>query len=574
MDGLLDWLRGGAFDARQQAAFEEHELEGNLGRLRLILPLMTSAQLLLVFQLAAVGASRATVEPGDLLLRDAFVLVYAVSTLGGAVLSYGAFRGNDWVKGEMPYWASLAYLLHVSTIAGIDQLSSPKITAFTGATMGIALLVSLPPARILMTYGVGFVAFIAAITTMQHDPEHLAALLRFGTMLVGFACALALFLVGARRRDFRQKLTIDEQREELEALNATLEQRVAEQVVALTRRAEEVERLNAQLQAQVKDRSQALARALRQLAEGASVDDDLEGRLIDDRFAVGRPLASGGMGAVYEGVDTSTGEAVAVKVIRKDGRTPLSVLERFLMEAETAAHLDHPSIVRMLHVDIDEDGTFFQVQELVRGETLRDIVKREGRLSIQATARVVEALCTALAVAHERGVVHRDVKPANVMLIPEEPGLKLLDFGISKLALPEEDSTLFEDSQVSTDRQATRAGAVMGTPQFMAPEQHSDASQVTDRSDLYAVGVTAVLLLTGLLPDAGGRVLLGEVDGADGFIEVVLTCLELDAARRPSAVQVAEKAAEVARGAPTLAELVAASVLRTSTSSDEETLYV
>jgi serine/threonine-protein kinase len=582
----MEWLRGGeSFSADQQASYLANEAEGNQRRLRILLPLMLFSQLLLTVQFGLVGQARLAFEASELLFRDAMTSVYFVSTLGCAALTLLLFRGGESIQKELPLWASLAYLLHVTTIVGIDQLIHPKITVFSGACMGIALLVSLSPRRILITYGVGTLAYLNAILVMQSDGEVRSGLIRVGLMTAGFCCGLALFLVGARRRDYRQTLTIEEQREQLEELNSTLEKRVAEQVESLTRRAAEVERLNNQLRDQVKDRSRALTIALRRLADGQVAEDDLEGRLVGDRFSIGPKLASGGMGAVYEGIDTSTGEQVAVKVIRSKGRMPVTLLERFLREAETAATVKHPAIVRMLHVDIAEDGTFYQVQELVNGETLRDALRRHGRFTVGAGAQVLAVLADALAAAHAMGVVHRDVKPANVMLTREAPGLKLLDFGISKIAdeTGDEDATLFavegtesfeSSSQPSTDRHVTRVGAVMGTPHFMSPEQQTDASQVTDRSDVWALGVVASLLFCGRLPvpDEADPFTGVEALGAAGA--VLNACLEPRAEARPTAADVAASMRALAeRSDPReLHQVVSWDALRFDTTDAGETL--
>lgn len=578
----LDWVWARrVFEPHQEIAYEAHEAEGNHSRLRLLLPLMLGAQVLLVVRLAAIGGLRASLPPADLLFRDAITAVYAGSALGSLVLTGLLFRGGPALQRLMPTIASMAYFLHVTAVVGVDQLQHPKAGIFAGACLFIALLVSQSPARIVATYAVGVTGYLAAVVTMQPDLDHRANLLRAGLGTAAFCCALALFLVGARRRDFRKSLVIEEQKAELADLNANLERRVAEQVDALTRRAAEVEQLNAQLQAQVKDRSRALATALRRLAVGDITPNDLEGRLIGDRFSVGSLIASGGMGAVYEGVDTNTGDSVAVKVIRSSGRTPLRLLERFFQEAEAVATVDHPGVVRMLHVDIDEDGTLFQVQELVSGETLADALEQRGRFTIGAAARVLAVLCEALAAAHEQGVVHRDVKPANIMLTRQAPGVKLLDFGISKVVsatgsdeLDDPDSTIHDVSEVvqsseaSTDRRATRAGAVMGTPQFMSPEQREDSSRVTDRSDVYAIAVVASLAFTGRLPGVGPPIELGPA------ADLLAAALEVVPQARPTAAQLAIVLHELAdeSGTGCVHELVAWGALNRDTTDAAETL--
>src|SRR4051812_5344709 len=125
------------------------------------------------------------------------------------------------------------------------------------------------------------------------------------------------------------------------------------------------------------------------------------------------------MGCVYSGLDRSTSAQVAIKVVQASSRGQLAALERFLREARSAAAIDHPAVVRMLHVDVSEDGMLYQVQELVEGETLDRRIRARSSWTHGAAARAVSVLCDALAAAHAHGIVHRDVKPANIMLTRE-----------------------------------------------------------------------------------------------------------------------------------------------------------
>jgi len=217
------------------------------------------------------------------------------------------------------------------------------------------------------------------------------------------------------------------------------------------------------------------------------------GTLLGGRFEIEVSLGEGGMGVVYSGVDRTTGDTVAIKVIQASSHRQLAALERFLREARSAAAIDHPAVVRMLHVDVSDDGMLYQVQELVHGQTLGQRMRRGAAWEPPLAARVIAVLSDALAAAHAEGVVHRDVKPANIMLTREEPGLKLLDFGISKL---------YDD--VEWAEGATLPGTVIGTPEYMSPEQVSGGT-LTDRVDVYATGVILFSLLTGRHPFQGDQ---------------------------------------------------------------------
>ena len=263
------------------------------------------------------------------------------------------------------------------------------------------------------------------------------------------------------------------------------------------------------------------------------------------------------MGAVYAGIDRSTRTRVAVKVIQASSSHQLDALHRFLLEARTAATINHPAVVRVVHVDVSDDGLLYQVQELVDGDTLQKRLRLGKRWEPSTVARFVSVLCEALAAAHAQGIVHRDVKPSNVMLTKTAPGLRLLDFGIAKL---------YED--VSGQNEATQAGVILGTPAFMAPEQ-IDGRNVTDRADVYAVGVIVFLLLTGRYPfDEGtpramimSHVLVPAPDARtleptvpEDLAALVARCLAKDPIARPSAAELAKTLATFAdaRGAQTL----------------------
>jgi eukaryotic-like serine/threonine-protein kinase len=198
------------------------------------------------------------------------------------------------------------------------------------------------------------------------------------------------------------------------------------------------------------------------------------------RYRLGRPLGSGGFGTVYEAHDERLGRPVAVKVIPAHGPAP----ERGRREALAAARLHHPGIVAVYDAGNGADGRYL-VSELVRGRTL-DMLARDGALSDRDVLRVGLALTEALAHAHERGVIHRDVKPQNV-IVPDEPGdaaAKLTDFGVAHLA---------------DDEPLTRTGDVVGTLAYMAPEQAA-GERLDERADLYSLALVLYEALAGVNP--------------------------------------------------------------------------
>lgn len=207
-----------------------------------------------------------------------------------------------------------------------------------------------------------------------------------------------------------------------------------------------------------------------------------------ERYELGAPLGTGGMARVFAAVDHRLQRQVAVKLIREELVTDETARARLLHEARAAAAFQHPNAVAVFDVGEDETGRPFIVMELIRGETLADHLARCGPLPPADAAAVVMALLDALAAAHRRGLVHRDVKPANVLL-PTDGGVKLSDFGIAK-------------GLASSAAGLTARDQIVGTPAYLSPEQAA-GHPATARSDLYALGVVAYESVTGAPPFSG-----------------------------------------------------------------------
>jgi predicted Ser/Thr protein kinase len=208
-------------------------------------------------------------------------------------------------------------------------------------------------------------------------------------------------------------------------------------------------------------------------------------RALGTHFRVVRLLGRGGMGAVYLAHETGLDREVAIKVLPPERASTEADRERFRREARTAARLSHPNIVP-LHAFGEHEDTAYYVMGYVRGESLATRLRREGPLPEDEARRILVAVADALQYAHTQGVVHRDVKPDNVLL-EEGTGRPLLtDFGIARAEHP--GGTL------------TVTGAIVGTPDFMSPEQAAGRPEVGPASDVYSLGVTAYALLSGRLP--------------------------------------------------------------------------
>jgi eukaryotic-like serine/threonine-protein kinase len=212
----------------------------------------------------------------------------------------------------------------------------------------------------------------------------------------------------------------------------------------------------------------------------------LEGRTLAGRYLLETEVASGGMGTVWRARDEVLGRPVAVKVLHDRLAGDPDVLERFRLEAVAAARLSHHNVVRVFDTGID-DGVCYIVMELFEGTTLESLLGDQGSLPGHEAARVMGAVLQGLAHAHREGVVHRDVKPANVLI--DRSGLvKVTDFGIAKAAFAGED--------------LTATGDLLGTVRYLAPEQVAGGN-VDGRADLYACGVVLYESLTGRAPFEG-----------------------------------------------------------------------
>ncbi|WP_244242349.1 Stk1 family PASTA domain-containing Ser/Thr kinase [Nocardioides seonyuensis] len=221
------------------------------------------------------------------------------------------------------------------------------------------------------------------------------------------------------------------------------------------------------------------------------VRDPMVGRLLDGRYRVGPRIARGGMASVYEATDTRLDRTVAVKVMHAGLGDDEDFAQRFVREARAAARLNHPHVVGVYDQG-DDDGTVFLVMEFVPGHTLRDVIRKEAPMPAARALALLEPVVSALAAAHRAGLIHRDVKPENVLIADEgESGgaIKVADFGLAKAVSAE------------TQHTAT-SGVLIGTVSYLAPELVVDG-RADSRADVYAVGVVLYELLTGTKPHEG-----------------------------------------------------------------------
>ncbi len=229
------------------------------------------------------------------------------------------------------------------------------------------------------------------------------------------------------------------------------------------------------------------------------------GTVVNGKYRLVRLLGDGGMGSVYEARHTVLGTRVAIKVLHPELNRRTGLVERFLQEARVAAQIRSPNVVQVADVDRTAEGNAYIVMELLEGEPLSSVLDRQRRLPIPVACDYAAQILEALSAAHALGVIHRDLKPENVFVTfaAGRPLLKLIDFGIAK-------ARRMDPGQKSL----TVAGVVMGTAEYMAPEQAYSADKVDARSDLYAVGVMLYEMISGARPVTGddARVIASKVE--------------------------------------------------------------
>ena len=277
-------------------------------------------------------------------------------------------------------------------------------------------------------------------------------------------------------------------------------------------------------------------------------------QLLANRYFIERRLGRGAMGQVYLARDENLGtRKVAVKTVRQDLLNSDDLQEgeaisRFEREARSAASIHHPHVVDVTDFGKTDEGVFYLVMEYVEGETLHRLLRREGTLTVKRAVNLLKQIAEGVEAAHEAGILHRDLKPANIFIKQKKTGksedgfIKVGDFGLAKIV-----------NQTVTDISANAAPAsrgIIGTPEFMAPEQMQPELGIDQRADIYALGTIAYLMLGGRTPFAGElmQLVMQKImhtppplstlrsDIPPNFERAVMLALERDPAQRPPTV--------------------------------------
>jgi serine/threonine protein kinase len=222
--------------------------------------------------------------------------------------------------------------------------------------------------------------------------------------------------------------------------------------------------------------------------------DPLVGQTLTEKYRIEELINEGGMGAVYRATHILMDKTVAIKVLHPALAADDKIVARFSREARAASRISHPHALNVTDFGEAESGVVFLVMEYLKGQTLKEVIHNESPMPLPRVVEIIRQICGALEAAHAEGVVHRDLKSDNIMLIDIGGGdwAKVLDFGIAKIT-----------EKVGQDPALTAPNLIIGTPQYMSPEQCSQAAEIDSRSDIYSLGVILYEMLVGHVPFTG-----------------------------------------------------------------------
>jgi len=312
-------------------------------------------------------------------------------------------------------------------------------------------------------------------------------------------------------------------------------------------------------------------------------DDSLLGQVLAGKYRIDERLSEGGMGTVYRGTHVLMDKTVAVKVLRASLAADEKIVARFSREARAASKILHPHAISVTDFGEDEKGTVFLVMEFLGGQTLKELIRNEGPMPLPRVVEIMRQVGGALDEAHGQGVVHRDLKSDNIMMLgtPGADYAKVLDFGIAKIKEPDGE---YDPGLTSPD-------LVIGTPQYMSPEQCSQSPDIDARSDIYSLGVIIYEMLVGHVPFTGESptaimlkhlqhpapsILDERPDLPPGVVNVVSRALEKRPENRYESigqmVEALAKAAGIELPTPSYPEMKPVTAAPVTDDDDEETL--
>lgn len=477
----------GPYAATERKALEDARCERNFRRMQLITPFTLVVHGLTQYRIRhAVGISAA-----EELWRHGFLRLQSMALLFSLWNVCMIFGPNwRWVRRYRLVIGDVSWLFYAALGAALSvnaqQFQGGFSAYFALMLLGSSLFQVRGRLAVLGTLIAGII-FTVGVTYMQPAPAVRTSLYFIAIEVSVISLVVSRFGLATMAREIAARLRAESVSAELDQLNRELERRVEAQVAELKARAEELDAMNKRLDAEVRDRSRELSAALERIGGGIPTETLAPNSLIGDRFQIQRVLGSGGIGTVYFALDTATNLPVAVKVLNPGLSHNLEDLKRFLREGEVLASVNHPAIVRTIHVGITSVGRAFLALEYVEGVNLQSHLSSRGKLSSSDGASVGAIIAEAIAAAHHGGLVHRDIKPSNVMLSTSGVGVKVLDFGLAKAV-------------GAAGPEYTLTGESLGTPAFMAPEQFIDFRSVDGQADVYALGMLLFVATTGQKP--------------------------------------------------------------------------
>jgi eukaryotic-like serine/threonine-protein kinase len=360
----------------------------------------------------------------------------------------------------------------------------------TGETVGAVMAL-----RSINAEMAGFRRFRNSLVLVSAAVMGLGLLVAYlaATRITGPVRHLANLVERARNGSYSGKVEVDSG-DEIGTLARTFNRLLAdlrekEQLVEFLKQGMTMMKKSAGVTAPADSAATAAETAAIAVAPGVKVQ---RGDLFAARYDILSTLGKGGMGVVYRAHDRQLDEEVALKVLRPDVmKDDPTLLERFKQEIKLARRITHKNVLRT-HDFGDTDGTPYISMEYLEGVTLKDLIVNKGALPIGVGLRIAKQMCQGLEAAHLQGVIHRDIKPQNMLILPETGELKIMDFGIARVS----------DVKAGTTPGAsglTTAGTVMGTPDYMPPEQ-AQGSPADYRSDIYSLAVVLYEVFTGRLP--------------------------------------------------------------------------
>ncbi|MBM4388271.1 MAG: serine/threonine protein kinase, partial [Deltaproteobacteria bacterium] len=259
--------------------------------------------------------------------------------------------------------------------------------------------------------------------------------------------------------------------------------------------------------------------------ESAIKSDKFTGRIINGKYRIDEFIGKGGMGTVFRATNLVINQKVAIKIMQKELVESDEQVKRFINEARVTAQLEHPNTLKVYDFGETEDGLLYIVMEYLKGKTLAKVVTEEGALSQERVIDIVISIARSLSEAHEKGLVHRDLKSENIMLLDfkgQKDFVKVLDFGIAKIVAGDKN-----------EPSLTKKGMTVGSPSFMSPEQVLGNS-LDGRSDLYSLGIIMYQTLSGKLPFTG-----------ENPVSILLAHLNNDAPDFPAGVRINKRLKEI-----------------------------